>query len=71
MYPSFTPRPTQSEHPIQPLFLELSSERVTYEANLFMTSIVNVENVERKFKETGLKIFAVRIDLPHCNRKRQ
>lgn len=62
MYPGFTPRPTQSEHPIQPLFLELSTERVSYEASLFMSSIIDVNDTEKKFKETGLKAFAVRFD---------
>lgn len=59
MFPGFTPRPTQSEHPLQPPFLELSSERVTFETSLFTNSMFQTENAEKKLKEAGLKAFAV------------
>lgn len=63
MYPSFTPRPNLSELPIEPLFIEMATEKSQLEANLFTWSTLRVENVEKKSKETALKTFAVRIEL--------
>ncbi|KAF2895708.1 hypothetical protein ILUMI_10488 [Ignelater luminosus] len=59
MYPSFTPRPNLSELPIEPLFIEMATEKSQLEANLFTWSTLRVENVEKKFKETALKTFAL------------
>lgn len=37
----------------------MTTERTQLEANLFTWSTLKVENVERKFKETALKAFAL------------
>lgn len=58
-YPGFIPRPVMSELPILPPFAELETEKAQLEANLFMWSNLQVAGVEKKFKETALKSFAV------------
>lgn len=59
MYPSFTPRPTQMELPLQAPFAEISTEKSLLESNLFMWTTLQVEKNEKKFKETVFKTFAV------------
>ncbi|KAB0794930.1 hypothetical protein PPYR_11769 [Photinus pyralis] len=59
VYPSFTPRPTLSEIPLEPPFLEMNTEKSQLEANLFMWSSIKVADVEKKIKETALKTFAL------------
>lgn len=44
---------------MQPVFAELTTERAQLEASLFTWGTLQVENVERKFKETALKAFAL------------
>lgn len=63
MYPGFTPRPTLSELPLEPPFAEMTTEKSQLEANLFTWSTLRVESIEKKFKETALKAFAVCIIL--------
>lgn len=60
-YPGFIPRPVLSELPLQPPFAEIDTEKAQLEANLFMWSNLQVEGVEKKFKEAALKSFAVRL----------
>lgn len=63
MYPGFTPRPIETEIELLPPFTEISTEKSQLEANLFMWSNLQIENTEKKFKETALKTFAVIIIL--------
>ncbi|XP_022906813.2 WD repeat and HMG-box DNA-binding protein 1 [Onthophagus taurus] len=58
-YPNFVPRPTLSELPLQPTFVEITSEKAQLGANLFMWSNLQVEDTEKKCKEAALKSFAL------------
>ncbi|GJQ71634.1 hypothetical protein Trydic_g11333 [Trypoxylus dichotomus] len=58
-YPGFVPRPTLSEIPLEPPFMEMSTEKSLMEANLFTWRILQVEDVDKKFVETGLKTFVL------------
>lgn len=59
MYPGFTPRPTQSEIKIQPPFIEISTDKSQMEAELFTWENLQIEQTEKKIKETSLKTFAL------------
>ncbi|KAK5644872.1 hypothetical protein RI129_006172 [Pyrocoelia pectoralis] len=59
VYPGFTPRPTLSEIPLEPPFIEMNTEKSQLEANLFTWSLIKVADVEKKIKETALKTFAL------------
>ncbi|XP_025835963.1 WD repeat and HMG-box DNA-binding protein 1-like [Agrilus planipennis] len=59
MYPGFIPRPTQSEIHLEAAFAEMDTEKAQLEANLFTWSSLNVENVERKYKENAMKLFSL------------
>lgn len=65
IYPSFTPRPTMCELPLEPPFAEMTTEKAQMEANLFAWTNLQVggDNVDKRIKETGLKTFAVRYKL--------
>lgn len=58
-YPGFIPRPTLSEIPLEPPFIDISAEKSQMEANLFTWRTLQVQDVDRKFIETGLKTFVV------------
>ncbi|KAK9692495.1 Minichromosome loss protein, Mcl1, middle region [Popillia japonica] len=58
-YPGFVPRPTLSELPLEPPFIEIATEKSQMEANLFMWKVLQVEDVDKKFVETGLKTFVL------------
>ncbi|RZC41194.1 WD repeat and HMG-box DNA-binding protein 1 [Asbolus verrucosus] len=59
VYPSFTPRPTVCELPLEPPFAEPSTEKTQLEVNLFAWSNLQIKDVNKKFTETGLKTFAL------------
>ncbi|XP_060519101.1 WD repeat and HMG-box DNA-binding protein 1 [Cylas formicarius] len=59
MYPVFIPRPTVCELPLEPPFVEPNTEKTQMESNLFAWSILNVADIDRKYKETALKTFAL------------
>ncbi|KAF5308706.1 hypothetical protein FQR65_LT06067 [Abscondita terminalis] len=59
VYPSFIPRPTLCEIPIEPPFIEMNTEKSQLEANLFTCSMLQVSDAEKKLKETSLKMFAL------------
>lgn len=44
---------------LEPPFAESNTEKTQMEMNLFTWSTLQVGNVDKKFKETGLKTFAV------------
>lgn len=59
-YPGFVPRPTLCEIPLEPPFVEMSTEKSQMEANLYTWRILQVEDVDKKFVETGLRTFGVK-----------
>ncbi|XP_066141426.1 WD repeat and HMG-box DNA-binding protein 1 isoform X1 [Euwallacea fornicatus] len=59
VYPGFVPRPMVCELPLQPPFAECSTQKTQLEMSLFTWSNLNITNVERNFKETALKLFAL------------
>nr|XP_023016671.1 WD repeat and HMG-box DNA-binding protein 1 [Leptinotarsa decemlineata] len=59
VYPSFTPRPTMCEIPLEPPFAESMTEKTQMEMNLFTWSTLQVSDVDKKFKETAMKTFAL------------
>lgn len=61
MYPGFTPRPTMCELPLGPPFAEATTEKTQMEMNIFTWSLLQINDVDKKFKETALKTFAVSI----------
>ncbi|KAK4875420.1 hypothetical protein RN001_011842 [Aquatica leii] len=59
VYPTFIPRPTLSEIPIVPPFMEINTEKSQLEANLFTWTLLKVTDVEKMLKEAALKTFAL------------
>lgn len=51
------------ELPLAPPFAESGTEKTQMEMNLFTWSTLQVGDVDKKFKETSLKTFAVCINL--------
>lgn len=66
IYPGFMPRPILCELPLQPPFAEPKTQKTQMEMSLFSWSNLAVTNVERNYKETALKLFAVSILLIYC-----
>lgn len=61
MYPGFTPRPTMCELLLEPPFAEVTTEKTQMEMNIFTWSMLQVSDIDKKFKETALKTFAVSV----------
>ncbi|KAH1012098.1 WD repeat and HMG-box DNA-binding protein 1 [Dendroctonus ponderosae] len=59
VYPGFVPRPTVCELAIEPPFAETATDKTQMEMNMFTWSNLNIQDTERKYKETALKIFAL------------
>ncbi|CAG9772524.1 unnamed protein product [Ceutorhynchus assimilis] len=59
IYPSFIPRPTVCELPINAPFAESSTDKTQMEMDMFSWSNLNIMDTDRKYKETALKIFAL------------
>lgn len=59
VYPVFVPRPSLLELPLQPPFVEISTDKGALESNLFIWSSLKVDDTDKKFKETALKSFAL------------
>ncbi|KAG5888708.1 hypothetical protein JTB14_035773 [Gonioctena quinquepunctata] len=58
-YPGFTPRPTMCEIPLEPPFAEDATEKTQMEMNLFTWSTLQISDIDKKFKETAVKTFAL------------
>ncbi|XP_057657701.1 WD repeat and HMG-box DNA-binding protein 1 [Diorhabda carinulata] len=59
VYPGFTPRPTMCEIPIEPPFAETTNDKTKMEMNLFTWSMLQIPDIDKKFKETAVKTFAL------------
>ncbi|CAH1099771.1 unnamed protein product [Psylliodes chrysocephalus] len=59
VYPGFTPRPTMCEVPIEPPFSESLNDKTKMEMNLFTWSMLQIPDIDKKFKENAIKTFAL------------